>query len=67
MCNSRRSSGKTCWKNYYLPKSFRRPVLERQFPAVTFNNLLGNRQSEACTGSRLAPRRIDPEKGFEYA
>jgi len=41
--------------------------LERQFAAVTFNNLLGNRQSEACAGSRFAPRRIDPEKGFEYA
>jgi hypothetical protein len=29
--------GKICWKDYFLPKSFRRPVLQRQFPAVTFN------------------------------
>ncbi len=28
-CNSRCSSGKTCWKKYSLPKSFRRPVLQR--------------------------------------
>jgi hypothetical protein len=52
-----------------LPKSFGRPVLQRQLPAVTFNNLLGNREAKAGTGtgSSLAPRRINPEKGFEYA
>jgi hypothetical protein len=61
------SSGKTGWKSYSLPKSPGRPVLQRQFAAVTFNDLLGNREAKACTGSRLAPRRINPEKGFEYA
>jgi hypothetical protein len=34
---------------------------------MTFDNLLGNREAKAGTGSRLAPRRINPEKGFEYA
>jgi hypothetical protein len=50
-----------------LPKSSGRPVLKRQLPAVAFNNLLGNREAKAGTGSSLAPRRINPEKGFEYA
>jgi hypothetical protein len=44
-----------------------RPVLKRQFSAVTFNDLLGDRQPEASAGPGLAPRRINPEKGFEYA
>ena len=60
-------SGKTGWKNYLLPKSSRRPVLKRQLSAVAFNNLLGNREAKASAGSRLAPRRINPEKGLEYA
>jgi len=34
---------------------------------MTFDNLLGNREAEACTGHGLATRRINPEKRFEYA
>ena len=55
------------WKTYPLPKSFGQPVLQRQFPAVTFDNLLGNCEAKTRTGPGLAPRRIDPKKGFEYA
>jgi hypothetical protein len=60
-------SGKTGWKNYLLPKSFRRSVLKRQLPAVAFNNLPGNREAKASAGASLAPRRINSEKGLEYA
>jgi len=60
-------TGKTGWKTYFLPKPFRRPVLQRQLPAVTFHDFLGDRQSEAGAEASLAPRRINPEKRLEDA
>src|SRR5260370_15859813 len=50
---------------------WRNPVggtfVRRWFPAVTLDNLLGNREAKACTGCIFAPRRIGPEKRFKYA
>src|ERR1700730_8830040 len=60
------TSRKTRRKIDLLPQSPGRSVLQRQFAAVTFDNLLGDRQPEAGTRATLAPRRINPEKRFEY-
>src|SRR6202022_5172811 len=60
------TSRKTRRKIDLLPQSPGRSVLQRQFAAVTFDNLLGERQPKAGTGAKFAPRRTNPEKRFEY-